>query len=311
MTDGGPVMTRVIFLLLSCGLACNPTPVSKAIVNDTDVGHPSDGSGDRESPPGDQGLPPGDDHLDPGEPSPPLAITTTTLPGAFLGTAYDAELTASGGAPPYAWETAVGMFPAGLSLSRDNGLITGVPLSMVNTTLTVRVSDNSAPTAKTAEREFSITFDRTCATTYASYSPSSVVARYSSAFEFLNLEASRTTASTTELLVMDIYQGEPEEGPTAAGDFPLTGANYSSCGLCWRFAVTATSDNSVTLFCEQGGLTHFDEMGGIGGKVRGYVSNLFLQECTIEGQTNISTLAVGGDSFCINRYDFDETLGAF
>jgi hypothetical protein len=56
----------------------------------------------------------------------PLAITTTGLTNAVVGTPYQQTLTASGGTPPYAWALLSGGFPDGLSLSA-NGQITGTP----------------------------------------------------------------------------------------------------------------------------------------------------------------------------------------
>jgi hypothetical protein len=57
---------------------------------------------------------------------PPVAITTSGLPDAFLGSAYLAELAAIGGDGSYAWSLTAGQLPAGLSLSSD-GRVTGTP----------------------------------------------------------------------------------------------------------------------------------------------------------------------------------------
>lgn len=63
-----------------------------------------------------------------GTPSSPLAITSATLPEAYLGTPYAQFLAASGGHTPYTWTLRSGStLPAGLSLSTD-GVISGSPI---------------------------------------------------------------------------------------------------------------------------------------------------------------------------------------
>jgi len=49
--------------------------------------------------------------------APPLSVTTLTLPGGTLGTAYNQTLGATGGITPYAWSISVGALPAGLTLN--------------------------------------------------------------------------------------------------------------------------------------------------------------------------------------------------
>jgi N,N-dimethylformamidase beta subunit-like protein/F5/8 type C domain-containing protein/putative Ig domain-containing protein len=75
---------------------------------------------------------------------PPLKITTTTLPPATVGVAYNASLAATGGTPPYRWSIASGSLPLGLSLS-SNGTISGTPLQSGSFSFTVRVTDSSSP----------------------------------------------------------------------------------------------------------------------------------------------------------------------
>ena len=55
-----------------------------------------------------------------------LAITTTSLSGGSVGTAYSATLQATGGAQPYTWSVSSGSLPQGLSL-KANGVISGTP----------------------------------------------------------------------------------------------------------------------------------------------------------------------------------------
>jgi hypothetical protein len=58
--------------------------------------------------------------------SPTISITTNTLTGGTVGTAYSQTLTASGGTAPYTWTIVSGTLPAGLTLS-TRGVISGTP----------------------------------------------------------------------------------------------------------------------------------------------------------------------------------------
>jgi hypothetical protein len=86
---------------------------------------------------------------------PPVTITTTSLPGGTVGTAYSATLAATNGVTPYTWSIASGSLPAGLSLA-STGTITGTPTGpsgVVN--FVVKVTDSASPKA-TATQALSI-----------------------------------------------------------------------------------------------------------------------------------------------------------
>lgn len=90
---------------------------------------------------------------------PPVEITTTTLPSGSVGVQYNAQVLASGGAAPYAFQLVGGSLPAGLTLHSD-GTITGTPTGPTGTsTFTVEVTDALDP-PQTATQELSITIDR-------------------------------------------------------------------------------------------------------------------------------------------------------
>ena len=59
--------------------------------------------------------------------APPLSVSTTTLPDAVAGMTYSAQLTAVGGALPYAKWTIVGALPAGVTLNTATGVFSGAP----------------------------------------------------------------------------------------------------------------------------------------------------------------------------------------
>ena len=63
-----------------------------------------------------------------------LVVTTSGLPSGTVGTAYNATLAASGGAPPYFW--AADGLPGGLSVNRRPASSAGRRLRVANSTWT-------------------------------------------------------------------------------------------------------------------------------------------------------------------------------
>ncbi len=91
----------------------------------------------------------------PTTPTTPLAISTTTLPGATVGAVYSQTLAASGGTTPYKWSVSSGSLPAGLTLA-TTGVISGAPTTAATSSFTVKVTD-SASTPASATKALSIT----------------------------------------------------------------------------------------------------------------------------------------------------------
>ncbi len=86
--------------------------------------------------------------------TPPVTISTTSLPGGTVSSAYSTTLAAAGGKTPYSWSLSAGSLPAGLNLS-NAGVISGTPTAAGTVSFTVKVTDSSAP-AKTATANLSI-----------------------------------------------------------------------------------------------------------------------------------------------------------
>ena len=74
------------------------------------------------------------------------SITTTSLPGAISGTAYDETLAASGGTGPYTWSVTIGSLPANLHLS-TTGILSGTPTTGGTSSFTAQVEDANSNTA--------------------------------------------------------------------------------------------------------------------------------------------------------------------
>jgi len=75
-----------------------------------------------------------------------LSVTTSSLPGATLGTPYSQQLGAAGGTGGYTWSVSSGSLPAGLSLSAG-GAISGTPTAAGAASFAVQVKDSSNATA--------------------------------------------------------------------------------------------------------------------------------------------------------------------
>ncbi len=73
------------------------------------------------------------------------AITLANLPSASIAKPYAANLTATGGIPPYSWLVVSGNLPPGLSLNPSTGDITGIPTSAGNYAFTAAISDSGSP----------------------------------------------------------------------------------------------------------------------------------------------------------------------
>ena len=70
-------------------------------------------------------------------------ITTTSLPDGVVGRSYSTRLQATGGTPPYRWSALPGTLPSGLTLSRGNGEIAGIPTTAGTRAFGVLVVDDS------------------------------------------------------------------------------------------------------------------------------------------------------------------------
>ena len=89
--------------------------------------------------------------------APALAITTESLPNGVKDAAYNGQLAASGGTPPYTW--GANGLPPGLSINTASGAITGTPTTLGPFTITALVTDSTNPTHQSANHAFPVTVD--------------------------------------------------------------------------------------------------------------------------------------------------------
>jgi hypothetical protein len=83
----------------------------------------------------------------------PLSITTSNVPEGRTGNSYDAGITAAGGTQPYSWTVSQGNVPPGLSLSKTNGELAGMPGNAGSYSFSIRVTDSKS---QTAEKSFTL-----------------------------------------------------------------------------------------------------------------------------------------------------------
>jgi hypothetical protein len=84
----------------------------------------------------------------------PLQITTTSLPGVMVGSAYSETLAASGGKAPYHWKLSSGTLPQGLTFTGSTGVLAGTTAQTGAYNLTIQVTDSSWPTQLTASEQY-------------------------------------------------------------------------------------------------------------------------------------------------------------
>ncbi|MET8260121.1 Ig domain-containing protein [Micromonospora sp. NPDC005553] len=84
------------------------------------------------------------------------SIVTTSLPNAPIGQAYQQKLTAKGGVPFYDWRVVGGTLPAGLTLDRFTGTVSGTPSTAGTHSFTVELRDYDSQSAP-ATRTFQLT----------------------------------------------------------------------------------------------------------------------------------------------------------
>ena len=74
--------------------------------------------------------------------APPVMVTNPSLPAGIINQQYQAQLTASGGLPPYTWLITNGSLPPGLSLNQNTGAIAGTPTTLGPFSFTVQATDS-------------------------------------------------------------------------------------------------------------------------------------------------------------------------
>jgi hypothetical protein len=164
--------------------------------------------------------------------APAVTITTTSLPAAVVGTAYNQTLVASGGVFPYTWTLTAGALPPGLTLAAT-GSITGSPTASGPFNFTATVTDGAGGSSGQA---LSLTVDPALAITTASPLPAATVGTvYSQTFAATGGTGTGYTWSATGLPAWLTMSAAGVLGGTP----PTTAVNAS-------FTVTVTDSSNAS-----------------------------------------------------------------
>jgi hypothetical protein len=160
-----------------------------------------------------------------------LTITTSSLTGGTISSAYSQKLQASGGTPSYKWSIATGSLPAGLTLSQA-GTISGSPTSAGTFSFTTTVTDSGSP-AQSKSAAFTITIASTqLSITTTSLASGTVNSAYSQ-----TLQASGGTPS----YVWSLTSGSLPSGVTLASSGLISGTPVAAGTFAFVASVTDSS----------------------------------------------------------------------
>src|ERR1039458_56463 len=186
--------------------------------------------------------------------APPLSVTSSSLAGGTLGTAYNATLAATGGITPYTWSISVGALPAGLSLNANTGVISGTPTGNVTgpVNCTTKATDSEQPSGSaTAALSITITAPPLSVTT-TSLPVGVVSSAYSSTLQAIGGVSPYTWSITGALpagLSLNAATGVISGTPTAAGasNFTITVTDSQSPTKTANANLSITVNPQVTV----------------------------------------------------------------
>ncbi len=194
--------------------------------------------------------------------SPSFLITTTTLPGGAIGTAYSATIQTQNSRGVVTFQVLTGTLPAGLTLNANTGVISGTPISNGPRTFTIRatdtegiVSDSGGPSFRSvdqiAERTYTTTIGGAFSISTTSLPNGAVSTPYSATIQSLNGNPAVTFAVTTGALpaglTLNSNTGVISGTPTATGStFTITATDAQSQTAPRSFTITISPAFIIT-----------------------------------------------------------------
>lgn len=154
-----------------------------------------------------------------------VQVTTASLPGGTVASAYSSTLVAAGGTSPFTWSLASGTLPPGLSLDAA-GMLSGTPTTVGTYTFLVQVTDGSTP-PESAQRQFTVDVGTAPLTITTTSLPNGVAGTAYSATLAANGGAtpyawSVSAGALPPGLALDAATGAISGTPTTAGGYSFT-----------------------------------------------------------------------------------------
>ncbi len=223
----------------------------------------------------------------------PLAIASQTLPAVAWGAAYNVQLVALGGKPPYAWSLASGTLPQGLALGAD-GVLQGRPLGAGDSAFTVAVMD--AASAKTsAALKLTVVPNTRPVINPLTLSDALLGHAYNAQLGAVG----GTAPYTFQLLLKSRLPLAPADGPAINSQDPPSGLSISPAGAITGTPTSAGLYALVLKVTDSTGATGLTDVDTVTLRVRfenGIRINTFQLPDALIGQSYSASLhAIGGD----------------
>ncbi|HSP05745.1 MAG TPA: putative Ig domain-containing protein, partial [Acidobacteriota bacterium] len=172
-----------------------------------------------------------------------ITVSPSTLPAGTLGAAYNAIITANGGASPYAFTVSAGSLPPGLTLDTD-GSLTGTPTANGTYNFVITATDSSSCTGL---RSYSITV----ACPVITFSPSSLPAGTVGAAYSQTLSANGAIAPVTFSILSGALPGglslNPSTGEISGVPATVQTANFT-IGVADANGCAGSKPYTLTIF---------------------------------------------------------------
>lgn len=132
-------------------------------------------------------------------------------------------------------------------------------------------------------------------------------AEYDGAYEVLFYMAPSSDSVPRDNFEIEVWEAP---GSTYPGTYTISPTdNYVNCSTCVLVYTNCDAAGICDkIFFANEGAVNVTAYGTVGGRFTGTVSNVTLQEVTIDEQTFVSTPVPGGDQWCIDSFSFDAPI---
>ena len=145
------------------------------------------------------------------------------------------------------------------------------------------------------------------ACTFSGFTSTTQLAERDTELDVLFYTARSGAAPNIELLTFDFYF--PLGATNGVHDFTFTGESLADCHTCLQMRRDCSGNSCISgqIFLAQEGIATVSQIGESGTNLQGALTDLRLAEVTI-GAGLATTFVPGGDTWCVDSYDFDQTI---